>query len=292
MTSSARATPARSAGHLTEPARVVPLVLLGAVVVALSGVVLGNLPLPSTWHLNHGSLPVVADELARTAVLVLVAAAGVAGGLVWRRWAAGAAGLHVLGVALRWALSDGPGGFARIELWRGLAVGVLGLAVAATARPAWLGRGRRWVPAALVVLAGLTMLGGLRQSVTFGTAASVLPDVVRTGGGLAVLVVSVVTAILVARADDDRVAGLHVLGAAVLASGALGGDLAVWWLEGRKGAEGVLALRLAVVLVPWVVGAWLVSAGRRRRAAGAGGERPAPTSPAPVSALGAGAPRR
>lgn len=280
---------ALSSGHLTDPSRVVPLVLVGAAVVGLSGVVLGDLPLPSTWHLNHGSLPIVADEAARTGLLVLAAVAALAGGLRWRRWAAGTAALHVLGVALRWALSDGPGGFARIEVGRGLAAAVLAVAVARTAGPLWIGGGRRWGRGALALVAGLTMLGGLRQSITLSAAGPVLGDALRTGGGLAVVVAALVAAVLVVRVDDDRVAALHLLAVGVLAGGALGGDLAVWWLEGRPGSVVVLALRAVLVVAAWLVGLRPVVARQRR---------PVPSAPVTVRPrrinrpVGAGAPPR
>jgi len=278
-----------SPGHLTDPARVVPLVLVGAAVVGLSGVVLGDLPLPGTWHLNHGSLPIVADEVARTGLLVLAAVAALAGGLRWRRWAAGTAALHVLGVALRWALSDGPGGFARIEVWRGLAAVVLAVAVGRTAGPLWIGTGRRWGRGALTFVVGLTVLGGLRQSVTLAAAGRVLGDALRTGGGLAVVVAALVAAALVARVDDGRVAALHLLGVGVLVGGALVGDLAVWWLEGRPGSLVVLSLRAVLVAVAWAAGLRRLVARRRR---------PVPSEPVMVRPrrinrpVGAGAPPR
>lgn len=263
-----RADPVRppSPGHVTDPARVVPLVLVGAAVVGVSGVVLGDLPLPGMWHLNHGSLPVVADEAARTGLLVLAAVAALAGGLRWRRWAAGAAALHVLGVALRWALSDGPGGFARIEVWRGLAAATLAVAVGRTAGPLWVGTGRRWRLGGLTFLVGVSVLGGLRQSITLAAAGSVLGDALRTGGGLAVVVAAAVAAVLVARVDEGRLAVLHLLGASVLAGGALAGDLAVWWLEGRPGSIAVLAVRAALVVAALVVAWRQLTRGHRLRA--------------------------
>lgn len=229
-------------------------VAASAAVVVLTGVALANLPSLDAMRRDHGLVPSTADELARSAVLLVAAVVAVVGPLRARRWAAVTAALHVVTVGLAWAVDAGPVGLAGSIVGRGVAAATLAVAAAASARPAWIGRGRWHPAAALVLAAGLAGLGGVRGTVEPGVVAGALADGIRTSAGLAVTVAAVVAALVAWWTDDRRLAGAQVATAGALAAAAVAGDAARWLGESQRGTATVLGLRGVVAVATVAVG--------------------------------------
>ena len=250
------------------PGEVLVVGLPAALVVGLTGVALGNLPGLRALRLDHALIPTTVDEVVRSAVVVVAAVVAVAGGMRARRWAAVTAGLHALGAALLWAAAPGPVGLARWIVLRAVAAaGLAGVLTATGGRP-WPHGVRRWTAAGVALAAGLTGLAGLRGAAPAAALGGALADGVRTAAGLAVTVTAVAGAVAVGRLGDRRLAGLVALAVAAGATGAVGGDVARWWGEGRNGPTGLLAARALVALGAVAVAAVLLRGGDalRRRA--------------------------
>lgn len=203
---------------------------------------------------DHGLVPATADELARSALLLVAALAAVTGTTRWRRWAAVTAALQALSVAAAWAVDAGPVGLAWSVAWRGVAAGGLAGALAATTDLVWLGRGRRTALALATLAAGITSLGGLRGAAQPGALGGALADGVRTAPGLAVTLVAVVAALVVWWTDDARLAGLQVATTGLLAAAAVAGDAVRWVGESRRGSAVVLVARAVPAALAVVAG--------------------------------------
>ena len=223
---------------MSEGATRAATVVAAAVVVVLTGVVLANIPSARSLRADHSLVTVVADEAGRSLALVVAAVAAVAGSLAWRRWAAATALVLVGAVALAWSVPAVPVGLQRTTHLRLPAVAALGALLFVSAGPVrgWIGAGRRWIQASLVLAAGLTMLDG-----------TAVP-------ARAVVLVAVAFALLVGLADDARVAALCGLGLSVLATAVLVGGLVRWRIDelaggGRLVARGgVLAAAIATLV--------------------------------------------
>ena len=223
---------------MSEGATRAVTVVAAAAVVALTGVVLANIPSTHSLRADHTLLTVVADEAGWSLVLVVAAVAAVAGSTVWRRWAAGTALVHAGAVALAWSVHAAPVGMQRATHVRLPAVVALGVVVGVGARPfrGWVGAARRWITGAVVLAAGLTMLDG-----TAVPARSVV-------------VVAVAFALLVGLTDEALGAVLCGLGLIALALATLVGDVVRWEIDelaggGRLGARGALIAAAIATLV-------------------------------------------